>query len=36
MIAWCHEGPPGARVDEIQVGEEQPESFPGFSIRSTE
>jgi acylphosphatase len=34
MIAWCHEGPPRAVVDEVTVSWEQPEGLRGFSIRT--
>ena len=36
IIGWCHEGPPSAQVDDVDVSDEDPEPFPGFSIRSTE
>jgi acylphosphatase len=35
FIAWCKKGPPGARVEEVQVTD-QPDSgedYKGFSIR---
>jgi len=33
-IAWCHEGPPAARVDRVEVAWETPEGeFDGFSVR---
>lgn len=34
MIAWCHEGPARAVVDEVAVSWEQPEGLRGFSIRT--
>ena len=34
LIAWCRQGPPGARVARIDVRWDTPEnSFHGFSIR---
>jgi len=34
LIAWCHQGPTGARVTSVDVRWETPEnSFYGFSIR---
>ena len=34
LIAWCHQGPPGARVASVDVSWENPENnFHGFSIR---
>lgn len=34
LIAWCHRGPPGARVTEVSVQWQEPEqSFNGFVIR---
>jgi len=33
LVAFCHEGPRGARVDRIEVTEEEPEGLTGFSIR---
>jgi len=34
LIAWCHRGPPGARVTEVSVQWQKPEqSFNGFVIR---
>ena len=35
MLAWCHHGPPLARVDEIQVIEEEPTPLAGFVVRGT-
>lgn len=32
LVAFCHEGPRGARVDRVEVFEEPPESIPGFSV----
>lgn len=33
LIAFCREGPRGARVDRVQVTEEEPEALSGFEIR---
>ena len=34
LIAWCHQGPTGARVTSVDVRWETPENnFYGFSIR---
>ncbi len=34
LIEWCRQGPPGARVDRVDVKWEEPtEAFKGFSIR---
>jgi len=34
MIAWCHVGPPLARVEKVEVKWEEPKGeFEGFSIR---
>ena len=32
MIAWCHEGPRGARVDEVSVNDREMEVFEGFRV----
>ncbi len=32
FIAWCKQGPPKARVDEVIVEELNPEEFKGFKI----
>jgi acylphosphatase len=32
MIAWCHEGPRGARVDEVKVADQPAAVFDGFRI----
>lgn len=33
LVAWCRQGPPAARVDEIDVQWEEAEgSFPGFRV----
>ena len=33
LVAFCHEGPRGARVDRVDVIEEAPEGPSGFAIR---
>jgi acylphosphatase len=33
IIAWCHEGPAGARVDRVDVREEQLRDEAGFVVR---
>jgi Acylphosphatases len=33
MIRWCQEGPPHARVDEVEIVEETPEGEAGFLVR---
>jgi len=33
MVAFCHEGPRGARVDRVEVSEEPPEGLSGFEVR---
>jgi len=33
MQAWCHEGPPAARVLEVQSSEEEPAAEKGFQVR---
>ena len=34
MLAWCHHGPPGARVDAVDVKEVDPEDeYKAFNIR---
>lgn len=32
-IAFAHEGPEGASVERVEVGEEEPEGLTGFAIR---
>ena len=32
FIAWCKQGPPKARVDEVVIEEINPEEFKGFKI----
>lgn len=33
LVTLCHEGPRGARVDRVDVFEEEPEGIAGFAIR---
>jgi len=33
LVAFCHEGPRGARVDAVEVTDEPPEGVGGFAIR---
>lgn len=33
LVRFAHDGPSGARVDGVEVFEEEPESLSGFSIR---
>ena len=33
LVTLCHEGPRGARVDRVDVSEEEPEGLAGFAIR---
>ena len=33
LVAFCHDGPRGARVDRVEVVEETPEGTSGFAIR---
>jgi acylphosphatase len=33
IVTMCHEGPPGARVDRVEVSEEPPEGLDGFAVR---
>lgn len=32
-IDWCHQGPPGARVDRVDVTWEEPVGEKGFTIK---
>jgi acylphosphatase len=34
VVAFCREGPPGARVDRVEVSDEEPEGLTAFDIRS--
>lgn len=33
FVAWCHEGPPAARVREVAIEDELPEGLAWFEIR---
>ncbi len=33
MVRWCHRGPPGAEVGEVEVLREEPEGVLGFEVR---
>lgn len=33
LVGLCHDGPRGARVDRVDVYEEQPEGLSGFTVR---
>lgn len=33
IVRWCHEGPPRARVDDVEVRDEAPTGGRGFVIR---
>jgi acylphosphatase len=33
LVAFCRKGPRGARVDRIEVVDEEPEGLEGFAIR---
>jgi acylphosphatase len=33
LVAFCHDGPRGARVDHVEVTDEDPEGSTGFEIR---
>lgn len=35
VIAWAHDGPAGARVDDLDVLESSEQSASGFEIRAT-
>jgi acylphosphatase len=32
LIAWCHIGPPSARVEEVIVSDIEPREFDGFRV----
>ena len=32
MVEWCRRGPSGARVDEVEVTEEEPQAERGFRV----
>lgn len=33
LVTLCHEGPRGARVDRVDVTDEEPEGLAGFAVR---
>lgn len=33
LVAFCHEGPRGARVDRVEAHAEEPEGETGFAVR---
>jgi acylphosphatase len=33
LVTLCHKGPRGARVDRVEVLDEEPEGLSGFAIR---
>jgi acylphosphatase len=33
VVAWCHDGPPHARVDRVEAFEEAPVGESGFRVR---
>lgn len=33
LLAFCRQGPRGAQVDRVEVGEEEPEELTGFEVR---
>ncbi len=33
MLAWCEEGPPDARVQNVFAKNEEPENLSGFEVR---
>jgi acylphosphatase len=33
LVEFCREGPRGARVDSVDVTDEEPEGLSGFSVR---
>lgn len=33
MVAWCREGTPASRVDEVEVGAEPPAGERGFLVK---
>jgi acylphosphatase len=34
LCGWCEAGPPHARVDALEVSEEEPRGEPGFQVRA--
>lgn len=33
LVAWCHDGPPRARVERVDVEDADPEGARGFTVR---
>ncbi|MDP9072492.1 MAG: acylphosphatase [Actinomycetota bacterium] len=33
VVAWCRQGPPGARITDVQVTEQEPEGLSDFDVR---
>jgi acylphosphatase len=33
LVAFCHDGPHGARVDRVEIHTEDPEGETGFAVR---
>jgi acylphosphatase len=33
LVRWCHQGPEGARVSDVEVRDEDPEGLSGFDVR---
>ena len=33
LVAWCHDGPPSARVEGVEVTEAPEEDLRGFEVR---
>jgi acylphosphatase len=33
LVAFCHDGPRGARVDQVEFTDEDPEGLVGFDVR---
>ena len=35
LVQWCHDGPPAARVENVERREIEAEGFDGFDVRPT-
>ena len=33
LVQWVHDGPRGARVERVEIYDEEPEGLSGFSVR---
>jgi acylphosphatase len=33
FIRWCHDGPPWAIVEDIEITDQEPRHFTGFTVR---